>query len=141
MRISDDMRRNLVDEFRMIREKMVEEENPLKKMWWYSGCYGIVFRAMNFEFDPHLVFLHSMLNSSYAAINRRVNAITQGDRSVILPDDYFQRLAAFVGEIADLIERDEPTYEVLEKIAAMIYITTGNGYFLHLKGFELYPSL
>jgi len=138
---SDEMRSSLVTEFRLIKDRMIEEEHLNKKIWWFSGAYGIVFRVLNFEYDPDLQFLHFILQSSYKAISHRINTISAGQSRTLLPDDICERLALLLESIAEQIENDESFYHELRTLSNLSYLTTGNGYYLSLKGIEVAPQL
>jgi hypothetical protein len=57
---------------------------------------------------------------------------------VVLPDSFLEDLTQIVGDFAEAIEEDKSLYKIMERLAGMMYHTTGNGYFLSLKGIKLY---
>ena len=141
MRLSDNMREKIVDEFRSISSKMKEESDPSRKLFFFSGLYGIVFRVFNFEYVSELSFLHLMLQTTYASLKNRINMLRAGDTTVLLPDNYFDILTNIIDEITTRIEKDEPCYDMYEYLSRMIYLTTGNGYYMYLKGIKILPEL
>jgi len=135
MDISENLREELVNEINFVISKIREEVDLRKKIFFYSGIYGLVNRIFNIRFDPQLVFMHLVLNTSFSLINDRINAIVLGkDTLVEIPDNFFDRLCNALEELARNIAEDEDTYTVLQRIATISYLTTGNGYYLYQKG-------
>lgn len=140
MNISDKSRKIIVDEFRLVAKSMKQIEDPSKKLYWFSAAYGVVERVFNLEFDPTLVFVHLVLNAAYGSINSRVSAIIAGaDRAIVIPEGLFDSLQEVVEELAENIEAktDNNIFENLQRTANLVYATTGNGYYLYLKGMLL----
>lgn len=129
-----------MEEFQRVNKNMLQEENPRIKLFWYSAAYSILPRIYNFEYDPQLQFIHLMLMSLYQAVIQRLQAPISGDSTVKLPENYFDRLAQIVGELATSIENDVDTYPLLQKISNLAYLTTGNGYYMTLKGVNVAPD-
>lgn len=138
MKLSENIKKRLLDEIQTVRTLMVEEENPRNKMFFYSGLYAEISRLYNVEYNPHLNLIHLIINVSYSSINNRLNAIVAGDTTVVLPKNFFDELDKLLEKLQRNIEKDEDTYSTLEKIANLTYLTTGNGYYLSQKGVKVY---
>jgi len=135
IKISPELRKALVEEFRLVEKKIREEKTIRKKLFFLSATYGQVTRVFNISYDPQLILMHLVLNAAYSTIGEVVKRIQEGRETVIkLPENYFEKLAELIKELAELIEKDEDTYSVLQKIAVLTYAITGNGYYLYLKG-------
>ena len=134
MKISADFRKCIVDEFRLVAKKIREEENPARKLFFFSATYGIISRVFNFSFDPQLVFIHMVLNDSYNTISASASVQRGEERAIRVPEELFDKLANATDELADKIENDENTCGTLQKIANIAFSTTGNGYYLYEKG-------
>lgn len=134
MDIPSEYRRIIVDEFKYAVKLMRENEHPELKLYYFSSTHGALSRIFNLHCDTQLVFMHFILNNANANINARLNAIKGGDIIVQFPDGYFEKLAECVETLASQIEKDENTYKILEKIAVLTFLTTGNGYYLFQKG-------
>ena len=140
--ISEQYKTILADELALIREKMNSDPDPRKKIYYYSAAYAMVQRVFNLdpESDQQLIFIHTVLVSSYELIRDRVNNIVAGDRLITLPDDFFEKISIYLQELEDKIRNKEDTYTVLEKIAVLTYISGGNGHYLAQKGLLKLPE-
>ena len=135
MQISTDFRKILVDELRLVAQKVREEKDIRRKIFFFSGAYGVVFRLLNFSFDPELVLIHGVLNMTYNSADALQTRIERGEESLIrIPDDFFDKLANLTEELATAIEEDKNIYGILQEIATLSYTLTGNGYYLYQKG-------
>ena len=134
MKITPDFRKGIVDEFRSVAKRIREEEDPARKLFFFSATYGIISRVFNFSFDPQLVFIHMVLNECYNTISASVSVQRGEERPIRVPEELFDKLANATDELADKIENDEDTCETLQKIANIAFSTTGNGYYLYEKG-------
>jgi hypothetical protein len=133
--ISPESRKEFVNELRHVSQKILEEEDVRKKIFYYSAAYGIARRLINSQYDPQINFLELILEVSYNTIRARIETILQQqDLTVPIIEGFFDKLAENVNELALKIEKDEDTYKTLEKIAVLTHITTGNGYYLYTKG-------
>ncbi len=123
--------KNLVNIYHNLKE---EEKDERKKLYYFSGIYGVIPRVFNFEYDSQLVFIHHILEYTYGAINGRLIAVQQGDKTAMLADSILDKLYTYTSQIVDKLERDEDIYNLLQKIIILGYTTTGNGYYLYTKG-------
>jgi hypothetical protein len=105
-----------------------------EKLFYYSSIYGTLFRILNLEYNPELVFAHSIFNNSYNMINARIAALKGGDPAVDFPNEAFDKLADCVQEAGRRIAEDENLLDIYVKISELSYISTGNGYYLMKKG-------
>jgi mevalonate kinase len=136
MQISTDFRKILVDELRVVAKKVADHEIEIhKKIYFFSAAHAVVYRIFNMNFDPELVLIHLVLNSTHGIVQNLHTMIERGDERVIqIPDDFFDKLARLTEELAKAIEEDKNVYEILQKIAINSYSLTGNGYYLYQKG-------
>jgi len=135
MNLSMDMQKLFTDEVGFVIERMKEAKDPATKLYFFSAAYGVANRIMNIEFDPELAFMHNVLNAAYGTINGRVIALSSGQETGVgIPVKLFARLEEALEEMINKIQQGEETYPVLEKISNLAYSTTGNGYYLYLKG-------
>ena len=135
IKISKYLKKNMIEEMKYALEKMKGENDDRKKLYYFSGIYGVVPRVFNFEYDPQLVFIHHVLENAYNAINNRLHASIQGDKTVVLPENIIDKLYTYTSILVDKIEQDEDNlYDMLEKITILGYVTSGNGYYLYEKG-------
>lgn len=109
----------------------------MEKMYFFSGLYSMTNRVINMEYDPDLAFIDMVLNVAYRQIKPAIDAIFAGDKTILLPDDYFERLIQYVRELAGEIAKTGNYYQPLHKISNLAYMSTGNGYYLAQKGIDL----
>jgi hypothetical protein len=134
MKLTAEHRKSLIEEFEYSIKMMRATDSPEKKLFYFSGLYGALSRIFNLAYDPQLVFLHHMLNAAHGNINARWAAMKAGDTVIQFPEGYFDKLASISEELKEKIKEDKDTYSTMEKIALMIFVTTGNGYYLYEKG-------
>jgi hypothetical protein len=134
MRLTKSNRLALVKEIRIAVDHMVKVDTAKEKLYFFSAVYGVATRIMNLEFDPELGFVHHVTNYAYNTINTALLLINQGQTIATFPENVFNKLQEAIKELATYIEEDKPTYTILEKISNLAYSTSGNGYYLFLKG-------
>jgi hypothetical protein len=133
MKLSSKMRVALVKEIRFAVDNMKQSQKPTDKMYFFSAVYGMLQRVFNFEYDPELVFIHQVVHQAFDAINNRINLGIQKDVPSSIPENLFEKLQNYLSELADNIESDKKTYDILEKISVLGYSTIGNGLYLLIK--------
>lgn len=135
MNLSVKMKAELINEIRFVTEQMKKTSIATEKLYFFSAVYGVAQRILNFEYDPELAFLHQVSVMVYNAINARIGATSKMQETpVSVPKNLFEKLEESIEKIAFGIENDSKIYLQLEKMANLAYSTTGNGYYLYLKG-------
>ena len=134
MEISAKNRKILVNEIRTVAEYMSGNDDLRQKMFFFSAVFGIVNRIMNIECDPELVFVHQVTNAAFSTINTNLLIMTQGQSVPTIPPPVFDKLQESLENLATYIEEGKKTYPVLQRISNIAYSTSGNGYYLFLKG-------
>lgn len=135
MKISQELKKTLVDELRLVAKKVADEIDVRKKIYFFSAAHAMVYRIFNINFDPELVLIHLALNSTHGIVQNLHTLIERGDEKVIqIPDDFFDKLASLTEELATAIDEDKNIYGVLQKMAIIGYSLSGNGYYLYQKG-------
>ncbi len=134
MKLSANNKNILVKEIRTAAEYMSKANNAQQKMYFFSAVFGISNRLMNLEFDPELVFIHHVTESTFKNINTNLMMMSQGQSLPSIPPSLFNKLEDALVQLANYIEEGNPTYPALERISNLSYSTSGNGYYLFLKG-------
>lgn len=134
MNLSPDMQKRFTDEIHFVIKNMKTADTPTGKLYFFSAGYGMAQRIINFEYEPELSFIHQVLVLVYNMVNTRQAAIATGQGDISIPDNLFNRLEEALEEMADRIEQGLETYPTLQKMVNLAYSTTGNGYYLYLKG-------
>ena len=137
MKISNENKKIIVDEFEKVFELMNSTKNAREKLFYFSATYAMVSRILNIEYDPMLVLIHSVLSSTYSNVNSFLNNVASNkDAFYSIPENYFAILESNFKNITKSIDsNDEPNiYEALKKFSVLAYIFTGNGNYLYKKG-------
>ena len=135
MQISEENKKAIADEFNVIANLMDKENDVLRKVFYFSGAYGVVYRVLNAEYNNELALIHGVLNNTYAALDGRCKSIVSGaERVISWQDNTFNVLSLALKELGDAIIGENDLYKSLATIATIGYTTTGNGYYLSCKG-------
>ncbi len=134
MHLSPNNQVALVKEIRTVVEHMSKSNSAQEKMYFFSAVFGIANRIMNLEFDPELGFIHHVTNAAYNTINTTLFLAATGQAVPTFPPPVFNKLQEALEDLANYIEEGRQTYPVLERISNLAYSTSGNGYYLFLKG-------
>jgi len=120
----------LVKELHDVTKKIKKETDLRRKVYFYSAVRGITERIMRLHFDSELLLTTIVVGMSYNQVNERVNMFVTGDRIIPISHETLNKLADYVDELADDIEKGRATYKTLEKIATLSYTATGPGYYM-----------
>lgn len=135
MNLSPDMQKKFIDEVSFVIKNMKNTDNPAEKLYFFSAGYAMAQRIINLEYEPELNFIQQVLQLVYNMINARLTEISAGQEGGIsIPDKLLTRLEEALEEMVDRIEQGTETYPALQKMVNLAYSTTGNGYYLYLKG-------
>ena len=137
MKLPKSMRKRLADELRVAAQKMQADSDPFNRVFLFSAAYGEVGRLLNTAWDAELALLHMVLMGTHQAVNARIGAIAAGaDRAIGLPGNLLDELTTATTELADMIRdgRDGELVRILARFTELAFVTTGNGYYLYLKG-------
>jgi hypothetical protein len=134
LNISNQTRQELVSELRFVGRKIAEEPDVSKKIYFYSAAFGVFRRLLSTDYDSSMVLAEFVLEVSYNTFNSRATAIRQGDVKVPFIEGFFDRLVAYLEELARRIAENDNIYPALERIMVLAHITTGMGYYLYVKG-------
>ena len=135
MDISDSYRKIMVDEINFAVKKMGETNDASEKLYFFSAIFGVIHRIFNLEYDPDLVFMHSILRATYDGLQGRLKAIQQGaDKTVLLRDEQFLKLVSLSKQLANKFGKKQEIDNILKEFTILSYSTSGNGYYLMQKG-------
>ena len=59
MKISQELKKTLVDELRLVAKKVADEIDVRKKIYFFSAAHAMIYRIFNINFDPELVCTYS----------------------------------------------------------------------------------
>ena len=135
MNLSPEMQERFIDEVNFVIKNMKNTDNPTEKLYFFSAGYAMAQRIINLEYEPELAFIQQVLQLVYNMVNARLIAISaRQEIGISIPDNLFTSLEEALEEMVNRIEQDAETYPALQKMVNLAYSTTGNGYYLYLKG-------
>ncbi len=133
MKLSEANRKVIGREFRFVATRLRDGAPSAEKIWYLSATYGMTNRVLNIEYDPELHLLDTVLSGVYSNLRTRDEAIRAGDPSVTIPDEVFSRLSEVLEQMADRVEGDKQTVDLIQRLVPLGYVATGNGYYLWKK--------
>jgi len=137
MILSKEKKTILINEFNKVHSLMKDTKDISEKIFYFSASYAMVSRIFNIEFDPLLVLMHSILQTTYSNINSFVSSISNKQNMFFtIPKNYFDILESTFKELSQSVENndDNKIYRDLQKLSILGYIATGNGNYLYKKG-------
>lgn len=134
MDISDSIRENIVKEIKIAVNMMKDSKDASEKLFYFSAIYGVLQRIYNIEYDEELVFAHFIVSVTHQGFLQRLTAIRQGDMTIVISDEQFDKLTDLSEELGDKIQNKEDLIDTLKKIVILSASVQGNGYYLMKKG-------
>ncbi len=144
MDIPKNSRQRIAKEIEFVSNRMKRDNDPLRQLYSFSGIYGVVQSVLNETWDADLTLAHSVLRTTHATIAERWGALAQGrERGVDVPPGLMDVLVQITSDLGNAVKTsdDGQLHEALARMAALTYVTTGNGYYLYLKGIAKIPGL
>lgn len=135
MNLGYDMHEALLTEMDFALAGMKETDQPAEKLYYLSAVFGAVQRTLNIQYDDELVYIHQVVLQAYQQILGRLNMMRQGQETpVILSPSLFVKVEGAVEELRRTIANHEAPDAPLKQLAVLGYSTTGNGFYLQIKG-------
>ena len=137
MNLSKGKKTIIIDEFNKIHSLMKGTNNISEKIFYFSASHAMVSRVFNIEFDPLLILMHSVLQTTHSYINSFMSSISNKQNMFFsIPKNYFDILENTLKGLTQSIENedDDKIYRDLQKLSTLGYIATGNGNYLYKKG-------
>ena len=129
----DFFRKELVEELRFAEGLMKTDDNPERKIYYFSAAYGITSRTYRYSFSKDVLLADFVLNASYNILKERLAMIKAGDPSVELDEKVFDQICKGLRQLADAFENKENIQDDLETIITAAFSTTGPGRYLHVE--------
>lgn len=137
MNLSKEKKTIIINEFNKIHSLMKGTNNISEKIFYFSAGHAMVSRVFNIEFDPLLILMHSVLQTTHSYINSFMSSISNKQNMFFsIPKNYFDILENTLKGLTQSIENDDDDkiYKDLQKLSTLGYIATGNGNYLYKKG-------
>ena len=130
-------KQRLANEYRYAAERMREEKEPARKLFYFSVFFGEAQRVLNWEWDKDLALIYMVTRQ----VHNQVNQMTQSPALMMLPINgaaVNEKLTEAAGDLASIFEKPhaskEELYSILSQLSEIAYIVTGNGSYLYEKG-------
>lgn len=127
-------KKELVKELRLVEALMKKEENIEKKIYLFSGAYGITSRTYRYSFSDDVLLADLVLMSGYQSLVDRFQKIKNGDTTVKLEEIHFKKMEEGLRLLADAFEKNESILVPLKIILTTAFSTQGPGNYLREKG-------
>lgn len=138
MQLPNELRVRVATEFRFVADGMRDAQDAVGKVFLFSAFYGEAGRILNQHWDNDLALIHLVVQQVQQQVNARLQLIMSGgERNVRLDNAYFDALTQAADALASYVEHDGNESElcgIMGRLAALSYVTTGNGYYLFGKG-------
>lgn len=135
MNLSPEMNKTFTDEIKFVLQNMRNTTIAAQKWYFFSAIPAMAQRIMNLEYEPELVFIFQVFQLTYNMVNARLAALSGGQEAGIsILDNLFTKIEDELEKMVGLMEKGEKSYPVLQRLVNIAYSTTGNGYYLYLKG-------
>jgi len=135
MNITAENKKIIIDEIAYVIKSMRASQSNSIKLFFLSAIPGVIQRIVNIEYDATLSYTGFIIQIVYERINSIVARVATGQERVIqLPDELFALLENLLENLSEEIENDGEIQPIMENLAELAVITTGNGYYLYKKG-------
>jgi hypothetical protein len=135
MQLTDSVRKRLAREYEFAATQINEAADVHTKLYFFSVFYTEANRALNDIWDSDLALLHLVLQSVHQTISARFLTPLPG---LGMPNNVIEELTKSSMELAKMFNEKHvdqaDLLKVLARFAELAYATTGNGYYLYVKG-------
>jgi hypothetical protein len=133
MQREDFFKAELVQELRYVSSSMRKEPALDKKIFYFSGAYGITSRTFRYSFSKDVLLADSVCMQVYNLLMARFAQVGGIDKDGQLAKK-LDELSDQLNSLADNFESGKNILESIENILTIGYSTTGNGIYLEEKG-------
>ncbi len=137
MNIPDQYFEIILNEFKDVEKLYNDANSPYDKLYFFSASFAVINRVMNSYSNPTLTFMHQILQAVHQSLGQRLD-IPKYPGTIFnnLPEETWTTLISYFSELRSAFEKknDDKIREALAKFANLWYATSGNGYYLYLRG-------
>lgn len=138
MNVPDVYFSQIIKEMTVVDDLWKKSVSLEEKLYYFSAVFGTINRVMNFYCDPLLVFVHQILQEVHQALTNRLKASKNpaAESFLVVPPEMVDALCGYTQELKAALEskQDSLVWIILQKMSNLAYATTGNGFYLYLKG-------
>lgn len=136
----EEYRKRLANEYRYAVTRMQQENEAVKKLFYFSVFFGETQRVLNWEWNNGLSLIHMVTQQVYTQINATIQV---PGLAQTLPIDWttvLDKLTQVASDLATYFEKaenesgKEELFQILEHFSEIAYTVSGNGSYLYEKG-------
>lgn len=127
-------RKELVDELKRVEDMIRREPSLEKKIYYFSGAYGITNRTYRYSFSKEVLLADLLLTGVYNMMIERQNMLKGGNTTVSFDPLIMEKVCDGLRDLAKSFESGESILDPLENIVAAGFALTGPGNYLKEKG-------
>ena len=128
-KLPQELKSKVIEELEFIIQKMSQEQDIDRKIYFYSALRGVLERASRSYYDRELLVAHTIVDVSYSVINDRIAHLRSGDLLVPFPENSLNQLIQGVSDLKQAIENNEEIYPAVEILWEVAYLATGPGFY------------
>lgn len=138
MQVQEVFRQRLASECRYAVTRMQQEDQPARKLYYFSVLFGEAQRVLNLEWNRDLALVEMITRQAYNQVNSQI--LLLGATIPINATIIYEQLTRVASDLASYFEKtgDETTREelcqILARLAEVTYVAGGNGAYLYEKG-------
>ena len=110
------------------------DNQPEKQLYYFSAIYGIIQKALHYNYNDDLIFLYININIVYQYFSDRMKALKMGDTVLPITKEDFDKLITCTNDLLNDLKNAKDYVTSLKKMAKIAYSTQGNGHYLREKG-------
>ena len=134
MNLPKAVHQRLAQEYRFAADKMAQESDIHRKMFFLSALFAEASRSLNWAWDRDLALIYAVIQHTHQQVQARLQV---GGRGVLLSEDIFTGLTEAASELTRYVETDgqgKDLQAILGRFAELAYASTGNGSWLIERG-------
>jgi len=133
MKLSEEQKSHIVDEFTYVIEKMENSKTLDESLYFFTGIHSALNRILNMNYSSELLFTDMIVHNCHDICNARMQALKAGQTVIPFADNLGQRLIELTRKLSDVFFVKTKRMKILEEMIATVYATTGNGFYLNGK--------
>ncbi|MCJ7445276.1 MAG: hypothetical protein MUO26_12265 [Methanotrichaceae archaeon] len=124
----------LVAELRRVENLIRTSPIPEKKIYYFSGAYGITSRTFRYSFSKDVLVADILLRAAYNMLLEQSNRMKTGEQTVAYDPTVIEKICNGLNGLATSFESGESVLGPLETIITAAFSQTGVGNYLKEKG-------
>jgi len=124
----------LVAELKRVENLIRTSPIPEKKIYYFSGSYGITGRTFRYSFSKDVLVVDILLQAAYNMLLEQSNRMKTGEQTVAYDPAVMEQICDGLNDLATSLETGKSVLGPLETIITAAFSQTGVGNYLREKG-------